>query len=176
MFISIVLLVLGALIYTFYERYIDEVNAVLWHKEHGDYVQIGGYRLKLPMSWLPIITESDGTLIMINSSHGYTGSSTGIRIYPINPEGIFDTDKDLINAMQKMVNMQNKDVSNSDRQRPTKLDIIKSRSVTFYCVNETLYDGEYMLHCAAAKLQYRISSTGLAKWENETELILSSWE
>jgi hypothetical protein len=168
-------IILAALCYFLYFEFGDRVRAFSWHREHGDYVSIGASRLKLPAGWWPAFTDSEGTVFLWKAG-GFMGLSSGIRVIPMPIDEVINDDNAIVKAEQKMVSMMNRDGASFAKPKPASLTRIMSPSITFNCVEETLYDKEFLLHCRAARVPYQIESAGHGKWEQETEAVLATWE
>lgn len=153
----------------------ESLRAFGWHKQHGDYVQLGEHRVKIPLWWWPEQTTENGSAVLVNSHPGLVSSTSGITINAIPARDVPETDDILSAAEQKMLLHMN-ERRNSITPEPATQVIIRSPTAAFYCIKEVLNDGEFTLHCSAAGLSYQIEGSGFEKWEKETESIISSWD
>jgi len=168
-------IILTALCYFLYYECGDRVRALSRHREHGDYLSIGAYRLKLPSGWWPGRIDSDGTVYLRKAS-GFTGSSSGIRVIPMQDDEVVDSDDAIERTELTMVSMMNRDGISLAKPKPASLIRITSPSTTFNCIEETLHDDEFLLHCRAAKVRYQLEAAGDGKREQETLSVLATWE
>jgi hypothetical protein len=167
-------LLLGALYLSTYHSY---VQAALWHREHGDYVQINGHKLPLPRTWREEFRDPDGALTLGSASGGFVDRSSVIKLLPMRPGTVFPSDSDALIAQQKFVSMTNGGPPNATIQptnsRPASLATIKSGSVTFYCAIEDAPTNEVTHLCVAANFGYSVLCEGPLDTGKETEAILS---
>lgn len=174
-FTSIVALVfvIGILCIEYY-RYAYIVN---WHYIHGNFAEIGRYRVSLPYLWWKNGTESNNSSFLLRACPLNTFSKPELEVSPAIPGEVMDTEQEELKSTQKVISALNhKGIEGWSQSLVT----LTPRSFTLYCIrqDEVLYRSniDTILTCHAAKLPYSFRYSGPSAYEKEAESILSSLE
>src|ERR1039458_2734741 len=164
-----------------YRRY---AYAVAWHCMHGNYAEIGGHRVRLPILWwkenahahdTPDLRNRDEWLARACPSSVLPGPE--IKVSPTIPGEVEGTEPEELKLTQAVISTLN---HNSESGWSHSLLTLTPRPFTLYCIKEhvTGYGldlGSY-LTCHAANLPYSFLYRGPQTSESEAESILSSLE
>lgn len=165
-------------------RYRRYGYAVAWHCAHGNYAEVGGHRVRLPLLWwkerahahdTPDMQDHDEWLARACPSN--TIFRPEIETSPTIPGAGRDTDQEELKSTQSIVStLSHNSVAGSSHSLIT----LTPRPFTLYCMRQDLtllgVDLTSMLTCQAAGLPYSFTYNGPPTREKEAESILSTLE
>ena len=156
-----------------YNRY---VYAVAWHCAHGNYAQVAGHNVRLPILWW---AEKDpdyyDTYLLLRACPFSTRVRPSLTVRPTLQGAARETDAEELEAVQALIALKD---SKSTAGISSSLVTLHSKQFTLYWerlefapfgtpINTSLY-------CAAAKSSYFWNYFGPLFYEKEAELILST--
>lgn len=151
--------------------------ALAWHCMHGNYAQIGGYRVRLPLLWRKVNIDSYHTSSLVRACSIRTFLKPKIMVEPMLAGTMRDTDLETLQSIQGLTAIPN---SASPFKASSSLAILKPHPFTLYCnVKEYLPPHTVLgtnLFCAAPKVPYSFTYDGPPRYEKEAESILTSIE
>lgn len=163
----------GISIISFHYRYY--VFAIAWHGIHGNYAEVGGHRVKLPLLWWAEddAYRYDTRLLLRADTYNLVGSE--IAIGPALLGSVRDTDVDELKAVELLITTttrtKNSGVSSS-------LVVIRTKPFAAYCEKTEFSPFDIPvannLYCIAPKFPYQLVYSGRSVHENEAESILST--
>ncbi len=171
--ISLVLIVFGSLSVR-YRRY---AYAVRWHCVHGNYVEIDGYRAKLPLLWWESGPDTHGRTLLSRAYASSGHSAPVIHIDPAGPGEVANSEQEELELTESSVRVLS---HNAQEGWTHSLLVLKPKQFDFYCtkIDESLFGMAFdtTLVCHAAKLKYSFTYQGSSALEKEAETLLSSVE
>jgi hypothetical protein len=153
----------------------EDVRAIAWHCTHGNYAEVAGHRVKLPLLWWK--NDEDApyrTVLLVRACVSCGVVQPELQARPLLPGQAWSSDEDNLKAMQKMVKERGGPFSDQARR---SLVTLRSPAYVFYCKKEEstsriadLPDNE--LFCEAANLPFSFLFDGHsfddhAKFERE---------
>jgi hypothetical protein len=143
--------------------------AVAWHFIHGNYAEIAGHRVNLPLLWWQENSNSDNTTLLVRAERSV---SIEIKVRPAFPDEVRDTTQELLNSTQTFVSNRK---SSAGVQTVVSMVTLNPKPFTLYCKREDT--GIFTdLRCLAARVPYVFIYDGTPTREREAETILSSLE
>lgn len=154
----------------------EDVRAVAWHCAHGNYAEVAGHRVKLPLLWWKDDDAPYRTILLVRACNSCGVVQPGVLVSPMLAGQVWSSDEDNLKAVQKMIAGRNK--SSLDPAR-SSLVTIRSPAFVLYCEKDesvgaltTLPNSS--LFCEAANLAYSFSFDGDPRFEKEAESLLST--
>ena len=151
--------------------------AATWHCLHGDYAEIGGHRVKLPIFWWKQDAHAYDTSLLVRACLANTINKPEIIVSPAIPGETRDTDEEELRATQDDISSRNR---GSNPRTSSSLVVLHTRPFTLYCKKENIVvsgiDLDSNLFCHVARGPYLFSYDGSPSREIEAESILSSLE
>jgi hypothetical protein len=175
---SLVANVAGILLLTglLWHIYRDYAISIAWHCMYGNYAEVAGHRVKLPLSWRVQYAYFWGKTSLIRACPE-TCSEAEIIVEPAKPWFLTQTDQDESNSIQRWIALLNQRPPQGDS---SSLVILHPKPFTLYCKRDDLqvigihfFAG---LDCYAAKVSYSFAYSGPPAHEQEAESILSTLE
>ena len=157
-----------------YHRY---AYAAAWHCTHGNYAELAGHRVKLPILWWKEDAHAYDTVLLERACPANTYLKPEIVVSPAIPGSIRDTDQDELKATQAAISSRNQD---SFVGTSSLLVVLSPRPFNLYCKRENIVTSGIVLSsnlfCLAPKAPYSFTYDGPPTREKEAETILSSLE
>jgi len=165
------LLLLGAItIASYLATYQSYLQAIIWHKEHGNFIRIGDQEIKLPQYWIDKFSESDGTHIITRASGGFIDNSSTIKFDPIKTGDIIVDEEEIIAKQKRFIELTNR----GNSLFVTKQLLIKGKTNTFYCLESPSSAEDISLVCNAARFQYIVIIESPKSREKEIVSVIES--
>jgi hypothetical protein len=153
------------------------VYAIIWHCLHGNYAQVGGYKMKLPIWWWEERDPNRYDTWLLLRASANTLLRDEIDISPVIPGGIRESDDAQREAVENSISQANHDALS---ERSWSLVTLKTRRANLYCqkLDSTLSNISFYTNvsCTAARSKYVFSYNGLSTGQSEAITILSSLE
>jgi len=166
-------LVILVIIGLFGVKYQNYIYAVVWHSVHGNYVQVDGHRMKLPLLWWKREADTYDTTLLVRAARFRTPLESTITVDPLLLGEASDTDQEVLRIAQAMV---------SSRQNNSTWDVVSLVTITpkpfnLYCMRDDLSLVGYInIMCHAATARYSYTYQGHSIHEKEAMQIFSSIE
>ena len=104
--------------------------AVAWHCVHGNYAEIGGHRVRLPVLWWKEKADAYDTSLLVRACPARTFIKPEITISPTPPGSVRDTDRQELDSIQALVSSAN---HNALTGTSSSLVILNPKPFTLYC-------------------------------------------
>jgi hypothetical protein len=150
-------------------------SALLWHHRNGDYTDVGGHKVRLPLLWSRKDISGHQTVELVRAWPMTEFPKPSIRVSPTYPGQTKQTDQDELDHIQGLISYENATLF-----RKSYLVVLKPRPFVLYCEKSNSYprDGEIdgNLDCKAARIPFKFDYHGPPQHEKDAESILSSLE
>jgi hypothetical protein len=169
----VILIIIGSL-FANYRRY---VYAVAWHYEHGNYTEIGGHRIRIPILWWKEDAHAYDTTLLVRAYPAGATDKPEVVASPAIPGEIRDTDQEELKSRRADISSRN---GNSNSRTSPSLVVLNARQFTLYCKRDDFVlsgiDLYSTLYCHAVRVPYTLTYDGPPTQEKEAEAILSTLE
>jgi hypothetical protein len=169
---SFAALIVALLLCNEYRRY---AVAIVWHCVHGNYAEVGGNRVKLPLWWWKESTSAWKTSVLTRASSSRAVFEPQIEVKPALPGAIPETDQEALESARAIVSSNNRQSAVGAR---SSLVTLKPTPFPLYCArNDAAPSGEPVfttLYCHTARVSYVFTYSGPTMREKEAESILST--
>lgn len=170
-----VVLVLVAMLGPVCWRFHEFVFAVAWHCRHGDYADVAGRKIKIPLLWWKENSHYYQTFLLRRALPSDVIGQQDIEVGPMFPGTMTDSNDETLRLTEKIISSHN---AHPDGHTFSSLVTLHSGISVFYCDKEDLgAPGNALqsnLHCHASGLPYSFSFNGSPAVEKEAESILST--
>jgi hypothetical protein len=174
--------VIALAVCVFFVRYRRYAYAIAWHCANGNYAEIGGHKVQLPLWWWKERAHSHETLDLQDRDEWLARACPSdsfpkpeINVSPAMPGEAAETDAQELDVIQRTTAFLNQ---NPPTGWSHSLSVLKASRFTFYCMQDHFAVGALVitngLACIAPKIPYSFQYHGPPERLREAEAIFGS--